>query len=222
MIEGFENDRFAIYIKFHHSQVDSVGGIRYLQRVFSSDPNARDLPPPWSVPIGGGDAATKQRGPRSNPLDGLLGKIGKQLLPVSKMAGILGAMAREGVQPANPNVAVPFQTPMSILNGRIRAPRRFSTQHYELARIRKIADTAGVSINDVFLALCAGALRRYLQEIDQLPEQSLTASLPVSVRHKGDESAGNAISFILAKLATDEKDPAARLQAIHRSASYAK
>ncbi len=83
---------------------------------------------------------------------------------------------------------------MTVLNKRIHGPRRFATQHYELERVKAIAKKAGATINDVFLAICAGALRRYLKELGELPEQSLIAALPVSVRPAEDAAVGNAIS----------------------------
>lgn len=79
-----------------------------------------------------------------------------------------------------------------------------------------------MSINDVFMALCSGALRRYLGELGQLPAESLTVGMPVSVRPAGDESVGNAITFILAQLHTEIADPRERLRACHASAQAAK
>ena len=72
------------------------------------------------------------------------------------------------------------------------------------------------------LALCSSALRRFLDERGNLPAQSLTAGVPVSVRPKDDEGQGNAISFIVTTLGTDEPDPATRLEVIQRSVRSAK
>jgi diacylglycerol O-acyltransferase len=77
-------------------------------------------------------------------------------------------------------------------------------------------------LNDVVLAICGGALRRFLQERDSLPEQSLTAGIPVSVRPKDDAGSGNAITFIVASLGTDREDPAERFQVIRSSIRHAK
>jgi WS/DGAT/MGAT family acyltransferase len=81
--------------------------------------------------------------------------------------------------------------------------------------MRAVADAASLRLNDVVLAMCAGALRDYLIDLDALPDTTLTAMVPVSLRGLGlDTSAGNAVGVIIAKLATDEPDPAVRLAAI--------
>jgi WS/DGAT/MGAT family acyltransferase len=109
-----------------------------------------------------------------------------------------------------------------VLNGRVREKRRFATQQFEMARLRSVAEATGCTLNDVVLAVCGGALRRFLLERDALPDKPLTAGIPVSVRPKDDENTGNAISFIVATLGTDIADPLERLKAIRTSVQHAK
>jgi len=109
-----------------------------------------------------------------------------------------------------------------VLNGRVREKRRFATQQFPMARLRAVAGAAQCTLNDVVLALCGGALRRFLLERDSLPEKSLSAGIPVSVRPKDDEGTGNAISFIVATLGTDVDDAAERLRLIRSSVQHAK
>jgi WS/DGAT/MGAT family acyltransferase len=104
----------------------------------------------------------------------------------------------------------------------VREKRRFATQQFEMARLRALATAAHCTLNDVVLALCGGALRRFLLERDELPDKPLTAGIPVSVRPKDDEGTGNAISFIVATLGTDIADAGERLHAIHASVQHAK
>jgi WS/DGAT/MGAT family acyltransferase len=119
-------------------------------------------------------------------------------------------------------MALPFDAPLSVLNGRVREKRRFATQRFALERLRTLAKAADCTLNDLVLALCGGALRRFLLERDSLPEKPLTAGIPVSVRPKDDQGTGNAISFIVATLGTDIDDAAERLQAIRASVRHAK
>jgi len=109
-----------------------------------------------------------------------------------------------------------------VLNGRVREKRRFATQQFSMERLRTLAKAAGCTLNDVVLAICAGALRRFLLERDSLPEGSLTAGIPVSVRPREDEGSGNAITFIIATLGTDIADAKDRLEAIRNSVRHAK
>jgi WS/DGAT/MGAT family acyltransferase len=118
---------------------------------------------------------------------------------------------------------VPFRAPKTIFNGPIHTPRRFATQHYPVDRIRAVAGATSGSINDVFLALCGGALRRYLLDAGRLPDESLIANVPVSVREAGDGAGvGNAITFLYSSLGTDVADPVERIRAIQASTRLGK
>ncbi|MEQ1438830.1 wax ester/triacylglycerol synthase family O-acyltransferase [Fontimonas sp. SYSU GA230001] len=222
VIEGLENDRFALYMKMHHSLVDGVGGMRMLQRMLSPDPAEENLPPPWAV--GSGARRERTSGPRG--FDAQLRKLAEtarqqaQIAPA--VARALGRVVRESVRRTDYQEALPFDGPRSVLNAKVSAQRRFATQHYDLERVRKIAAAAEVTVNDIFLGICATALRRYLLEINALPDRSLTAGVPVSVRPADDQNAGNAISFIIANLNTTVADPLERLRAIHHSTAMAK
>lgn len=119
-------------------------------------------------------------------------------------------------------MVLPFTSPRSILNGRVREKRRFATPQFSMQRMRILSAAAQCTLNDVVLAICAGALRRFLAESGHLPEQSLSAGIPVSVRPKDDEGSGNAITFIIATLGTDIEDAKERLQAIGESVRHAK
>jgi len=122
----------------------------------------------------------------------------------------------------DPALAVPYSAPKSILNGRIGPQRRVATQQYPLERVKRIAERADGTVNDVFMAISGGALRRYLAELGQLPEKTIVTGMPVAIRPTGDASVGNAITFIFAKLGTDIADPRARLKLCHDSAQLAK
>ena len=117
-------------------------------------------------------------------------------------------------------MAIPFDAPISILNGRVREKRRFATQHFSLQRMRNVAHATDCTLNDVVLAICGGALRRFLAERDSLPDQSLTAGIPVSVRPSDDDGSGNAITFIVSTLGTDLADARERLKVIHDSVKH--
>jgi WS/DGAT/MGAT family acyltransferase len=115
-----------------------------------------------------------------------------------------------------------MQAPKSILNQKISRNRRFATQQFPVQRLKDVAQHFGGTLNDMVMALCAGALRRLLMEQDALPERPLTAMIPVNIRPKGDPGGGNAVGAILGSLATDVEDPAERIKAIIASTREAK
>jgi WS/DGAT/MGAT family acyltransferase len=219
IIEGLENDRFALYTKMHHALIDGVGGMRLLQRALSSSPKDTVFVPPWTI-----GAVPAARKPRVldvvGPFHALLDRAKQQAALLPEVTGALNEIWR--AKKHGDALAAPFSAPKSILNDRITSQRRFATQQYELSRLRAIAEAAQVTLNDVVLAISAAALRRFLKEHNVLPRQSLTAGLPVSVRPEGNEELGTAISFILADLATNVADPLRRLKAIHASTLRAK
>ena len=222
VIEGLENNRFALYTKMHHALIDGVGGIRMTARAFSASAAAGKVVPPWTI-----GAEMRKRKARDEtteaqptPLTRFREQLQQQIELVPQVGGALAKIWR-GKKP-NDAQATPFKAPKSVLNDRVDGQRRFATQQYELARLRAIAEKGGVTLNDVVLAICAGALRRFLKELNVLPRRSLTAGLPVSLRPKGDEQLGTAISFMLADLGTSIADPVKRLQWIHSSTLGAK
>lgn len=222
LIEGLEHNRFALYMKMHHSLVDGVGGMRMLTKMMSFDPAARDLPPPWSVGTGRDKPRSHGDQPRASGSERFIARLREQADSLPAVGRAFADLGREMLQRSSPDRALPFVTPKSLLNRPVSGQRRFATQHYALDRVKAVAKGVGVTLNDVFLGISAAALRRYLGEIQALPERPLTAGLPVSVRPQGDDSSANAISFIIANLNTHIADPLARLHAIHESTRVAK
>jgi len=211
LIEGLEGNRFALFMKMHHALIDGVSAARLMGRVFSADPQARDLPPPWAT-----QPPARQAGPAAvrPPPRGLLPTL-------ARVGQALAGMSLESAR-AGADLAGPYACPDSALNARITAARRVATQQYDLTRLKALARAADCTLNDLVLYLCGSALRRFLDEADALPARSLTAGMPVSVRAADDQGAGNAISFMFARLGTDVADPLQRLAAIRASASRAK
>ncbi|HEY1077316.1 MAG TPA: wax ester/triacylglycerol synthase family O-acyltransferase [Fontimonas sp.] len=215
--------RFALYLKMHHSLVDGVGGMRMLQRMLSADPKSVSLSPPWAVGSGAGRLSGGKRAKSPTEQLQVLAEAARaQWETAPTVAKALGHVLRNSLRAGDPAEGMPFSGPRSALNAKVSAQRRFATQHYSLERVRAVAKAADVSINDVFLGLCASALRRYLVEINALPDKPLTAGVPVSVRPADDQNAGNAISFIIANLNTHLGDPLQRLRAIRESTQIAK
>ena len=218
VIEGLADDRWALYIKVHHSQFDGMAGIRMLRRMLSVNPDDRKMLPPWAVGLKGPDQSGLPPREPSPPRPAKAGPrpVRTGLASARDIAGAVGrTYAQSMTGPRTPEAAVPFQVPRSILNNRVNSPRRFATQDYSMERMRALAKAADGSINDVLLAVCGGALRRYLDEVGDLPERDLTATVPVAV--PGAEGMGNAITFLFTYLGTNVEDPRERMSVIQAS-----
>lgn len=218
VIEGLEDNRFAVYFKMHHAIVDGIAGVRMLQRSMSADPGDETTPPLWSAPV---PEELLEAHTATSRMRRALAGARRSALSAFNVAGQLYETLKAGVDEKDP-LRLPYQAPKTIFNGRIGGQRRFATQLYDFKRIRALSKAADCTVNDIVLAITAGALRRFLREQNALPGEPLVAGVPVSLRPKDDQGAGAAVSFIMANLATHIADPRRRLTAIVASTQRAK
>ncbi len=210
LIEGLEDGRYAIYFKVHHSLVDGVSAMRMISTMLSTDPDERDMPAPWAPRQRRRSNSGEGRSPAANAT-GLL----------SDLVGLAPAFARTARNALrNEGGAVSLSAPRSMFNVGITGARRFAGQSWPMERVKRVGKAADVTVNDVVLAMCSGALRRYMSELDQLPEASLIAMVPVSLHRPdsgGADGGGNAVGEVMCRLGTDLVDPTERLATVHRS-----
>jgi WS/DGAT/MGAT family acyltransferase len=215
LIEGLEGNRFAAYTKVHHAMVDGVSALRILERSLSTDP-AAEVAPPWaSRPRRrpGGD-----QDPSPNPLGTVL-DVARGGIDLAALTPTIARAARRAMD--EDLAAFPFKAPPSMLNVHITGARRYAAEGWSLPRVKAVATAAGCTLNDIVLAMCSGALRRYLADHDALPDEPLTAMVPVSLR-RDDSAGGNAVGAVLTSLATATVDPSRRLAQIRESMGIAK
>jgi diacylglycerol O-acyltransferase / wax synthase len=206
IVEGLKDGRFAVYTKVHHALIDGVSAQKLIQRSLSKDPEDAEIRAPWSLP------KPQRKTSRSSPLSSF-----------RRTAGAVAALAPSTVTLwraalLEQQLTLPFGAPRTMLNVKIGGARRCAAQSWSLERIKGIKKAAGVTVNDVVLAMCSGALRYYLLEQSALPHRPLIAMVPVSLRTEAEaDTGGNLVGAILCNLATDSDDPAARLQIISES-----
>jgi diacylglycerol O-acyltransferase len=221
LIEGLEDGRFAVYTKLHHALMDGVSALALLSKASAHSADDLALRAPF-LPLASSTSHEAEGGSGGgNPLLSLPGAAVGALGDVIGLGPTMLRLAERTIrdQAAGQGTGAP----RTIFNGGITGARRFAAQSWPLERLRAVADAASLSLNDVVLAMCAGALRDYLIDLDALPEESLTAMVPVSLRGLGlDTSAGNAVGVIVTTLATDEADPARRMAAIGESMQQGK
>jgi WS/DGAT/MGAT family acyltransferase len=207
LIEGLGDGCFAVYTKMHHALVDGVSALRLLQGSLSNDPGDTEIQVPWALPQAHATSQKSNAG-RVHRITGALGSVAKY---VPSTLGLARAAVIEQ------QLTLPFQAPRTMLNVPIGGARRCAAQSWSLERIKAVKNAAGVSINDVVLAMCAGALRSYLADHNALPDTPLIAMVPVNLRTENDADGGNVVSGVLCSLGTHLDDPAERLGAIHES-----
>ncbi|MCV7124985.1 WS/DGAT/MGAT family O-acyltransferase [Mycobacterium lacus] len=205
VIEGLNDGRFAIYTKIHHALVDGVSGMTLMRESMDADPIDGEFRAPWSP--------AEKRAPRGGR--GRLQSLGGLVGSVAGLAPSTLRLARAAV--LEQQLTLPFGAPRTMLNVPVGGARRCAAQSWPLDRVRTVKDAAGVSLNDVVLAMSAGALRAYLDDNDALPDIPLVAMVPVSLRNDTDSVGGNMVGAVLCNLATHLDDPAERLDAIHSS-----
>jgi diacylglycerol O-acyltransferase len=208
LVEGLDDGRFAVYAKFHHALIDGVSALRLTQRSMSTDPTETDMRVIWNLPR----RKRSSSGEQSSRLGALLSAAGS----VAALGPSTYSLARKGLY--EQQLTLPFGAPRTMFNVPIGGARRVAAQSWSLDRIKSVKAAAGVTVNDVVLAMCSGALRGYLAEQSALPEAPLIAMVPVSMRSEADaDSGGNMVGAILCNLATDDDDPATRLATISAS-----
>ena len=242
LIQGVHGDRTAVLSKIHHAVVDGVSGAEILGILFDLDPTGRVIPEqgppiatsrnPGSIGLLGKGATALPgrivRGVKSVPstvmnavdLPPVRGIPGVRSLGVAteRLRRTIGRRGEEaGLQRAG------LQAPRTILNERISGHRHFSFGTLSLPEVKAVKDAYGVKVNDVVVALSAGAIRQFLLANDGLPDEPMVAMVPVSVRGEEDHGTfGNQVSAMMAALPTDVPDAVERLMCAHAEMEVAK
>ncbi|WP_280307102.1 WS/DGAT/MGAT family O-acyltransferase [Nocardia neocaledoniensis] len=204
-VEGLADGRFALYSKMHHALIDGVSAQRLLRRTLTTEPSSAPMPP-WNLP-----RKERARAPRKDR-GGLLGG----LAAASSSTAALMKATRTGL--LQQQLTLPFEAPRTLFNVPIGGARTCAVRSWSMDRIKQVKKATGTTVNDVVLAMSAGALRGYLLERDALPDKPMIALVPMSLREADDtDTQGVKIAALLCNLGTDIADPLARLQTVSES-----
>ena len=240
-------DRFAILTMIHHSTVDGAAGADLLELMLDDVPDAEPPShagewtpevPPSTVGVLARAAVNGVRRPARGLL--LAARAGQSLARASRnpavidladkvrgtLRGRVGSVLNIG-RDRDPEQDLPrlppLVTPRTPFNAPVSRYRRFAHRALPLPEVKAVGKEAGATINDVVVALCSGGLRHWLLDRGELPDQPLTAMIPVSLREGGeDEQWTNRVSATVAALPTDVEDPLERLGAAHEALRIAK
>jgi WS/DGAT/MGAT family acyltransferase len=250
VIEGLPHDRFGVLTKVHHATVDGASGAELLTLMLDNEPGGDVVPEPdeeWRPEPVPGDAEVLARA-----LANVARKPGRAVLLTARTAREIGKATRNPIlvetarqvrrslrgplgsvlnagrtdRPEERDPAPPLPTlsaPRTPFNRAITPHRRFAFRSASLDAVKAIKTAAGATVNDVVMAVCAGALRAWLDEHGALPAEPLVAMVPVSIR-TGEETEKwtNRVSGLLAVLPTNEADPIERIRKVHDAMANSK
>jgi hypothetical protein len=178
LIEGLENRRFALYFKAHHCAIDGMGAMQMVQKWLSTDPNDGRGLGPWVL------GTKPERSPETAAAESLLERLkkpaGRAAIQLRGFTDMIKSV-RKMTQGEDSGARMALSTPRSLFNAPVSQQRRLGTQILELKRIKAVSDKTGTSVNDVLLAICGSAVRRYLLEHNAVPKKSLLASVPMGL-----------------------------------------
>jgi WS/DGAT/MGAT family acyltransferase len=241
LIHGLDGGNVGLLTKIHHSAVDGMSGAEILGVLLDLTPEGRDPPPQQDNGAGDPEPGTiemlaraligtpryLERVIRATPSTlpnledtPILGDI-----PGAHTLGRVSARFARAVRgrPSRMLERTNLTPPKTSFNGRVSAHRRFAFGRLPLDEVKAVKNKYGCTVNDVVVSICAGAVRRWLIEHDELPDTPLIAQVPVSVRTEEQLGTyGNRIGMMSPPVFTNIADPVERLQQTHEALRAAK
>lgn len=229
VIDGIETGQVALYSKVHHAAVDGGAGMIITNAIYDLTPEPRKVKPPEPKPAGASV-------PSGNPMADLVTSMMRFQLDMLRaapevMSNVASMFFPKVAKDAPMDAYLPkspvkdvstLLAPKTIFNVAITRERSYAARSMPLADAKAIAKAAGGKLNDAVMAVCSGALRRYLLSRHALPSEQLVAFVPISLRELGNTDLNNQVFGMMCGLATHIADPLERLKAIQVSSAEAK
>ena len=231
LLHGVRGDQVAVLTKMHHALIDGLSGAEILGALLDLSPEIRSVGTPER------NGADRVPGSAEMLARGLLGlaryplRVARALpsalphleevralgaVPGVRTVGRVAGLVRRGLGAPVPRGFGGLEAPRTPFSKPLSAHRRFSFGSLPLDEVKAVKNAHGVTVNDVVVSLCAGALRRWLVAHDALPDRPLVAQIPISVRTPEQSGTyGNRIMLMTVPLFTTESDPVKRLRATH-------
>lgn len=221
LIDGLAGNRVGVMIKIHHAVIDGESGVQQLEVMFDLTPEPRKMEV----------QAARDAVPVPNSAELLMDAFTRMTRQPFELMQKLPAFSKVARKTAWETFTQLSQgnfdlgSPRTPLNKTVSKKRSFSTLSVSLSEAKAVKKAAGVTLNDVVMAVSAGGLRRFLDRRGVLPEKELTSAIPVSLRRgdsEGNTDMGTLATTMMCGLGTDVADPVERLQAIHLKTIEAK
>ena len=215
-IDPHEGGAVVVLFEMQHSVLDGTSGPAMWLRL-SSD----RVDPPDPQPLPGFPRVSR----RDIVLEGLWKFLLRPWYLFTKVLPAHFRVAAQAIRRTASGTAMPrtFSAPKASFNGKVYGPRNVGYAKLDLADVKTVKNSFGVTVNDVAMALVSGAVRRYLLERDDLPDRSLIAMAPIAaVLETADDMGRNNMTAMFTPLHTGIADPTHRLKAIAEAASIGK
>lgn len=222
VVEGLEGGLVAGVAKIHHSAIDGVAGAEATAALMDLEPApVPDEPPTASLPVERGPALVSLAAGAARAGVRRTGATARLAVRMATAGLVLRGRNRQLADGPPPGL---FSAPRTPLNARVGRSRAAAFARVDRGEVDLVRAATGVTVNDVILYVAGTGVRRYLEERGELPDESLVAFVPKSVRTEAHtlDSGVNRLSGMLVSLATDRPDPVARLLSLASSAGAAK
>lgn len=211
VVEGLAGDRVAFVMKLHHALADGMAAVALLENAFVVDPAEAHVEPARPEPMPTRDELMRQAWANGR----------RRAHGVPKLVGrtVSGARAaRRAKREVGVDLPAYFSGPRTSFNASLVPERTFAMTALDLPALLGARKAAGATLNDMFLAVVGGALRRYLLRRGELPEADLIAGVPMSTGADDVHFSGNHVDTLALPMGTDIPDPVERVARIHAAA----
>lgn len=216
-VEGVPKKSFAVFSKTHHAAIDGTSGMEMTAAMHDLSPDYQRSPQPATIKV------DSRPSPLELVLRAQLNTIRKPFHFVSVARNTVPSLTRAVAGLSRGNLTRVTNVPRTRFNGQVSPHRVFDAINVSLNDAKKIKNSVdGATVNDVAISIVGGALRKYLEAHQELPEQSLAAMAPINVRSDKDSTGGNIVSTMTVLVRSDIADPRERLKAVHESTRQAK
>ena len=222
VIEGLEDDRFAVYTKIHHAYIDGMSGVKRMYGSLSTSARDKKVVPTWSFLDQQAANATdrpreKKRSARTGPA------LGDHVSAVMEASGFLAKMGMQWLKLRDGKAQIPFSATRTRMNRSIEWDTRSTAVcSLPLDKIKEVGKTHGCTVNEVVLAVIGAALHDYLEEHRENTREPLVALCPMSIRAEGDDSASTQVSAVHVRLGEPHASLSDRLDQVMESSRASK
>ncbi|MGE3307551.1 MAG: wax ester/triacylglycerol synthase family O-acyltransferase [Rhizobiaceae bacterium] len=224
VIDGLSDGNVAIYAKVHHAAVDGGAGMAIAAALYDMSPKPRPVKPPApKKPVRKPTVEERAILGIADAMQAVARQHLKVMEAVPQMLGTLADLLTPKKEGASGLTGLPdVLAPKTPFNVTVTSQRSFAAREVSLTDAKAVSKATGSKINDVVMAICAGALRNYLSGRKALPNKPLVAFVPISLRAPGDADASNQVFGMLCPIATQLADPLERLAAIRKESGDSK